>query len=267
MTPTENTLAPLLAEMFAAAGKAQAGVHRQLEGGLHVKVALRGERKQLIVWRTKGRLPGATECEILGHDAGLIQPKFRSWQVGPEGARLDAFLITDAFTGQLCTHTWSAAAAVEDAKTRGEEAHCSTCRATWRTATPKRGKKVRHHYNGAEVRPAVFERFLVRGPVPEGAVVKAPAVASPAPAAAAPLIGQVCGTCRHGRPDGCDVACTLGWAAHDGLWLDPPPWAPGKWEPAEMGHGGLPLPLLTPRTRCMATGDRWLPRTGEVEAA
>ncbi|MFT2721677.1 hypothetical protein ACMT4L_16930 [Deinococcus sp. A31D244] len=71
---------------------------------------------------------------------------------------------------------------------------------------------------------------------------------------------QRCGTCAHGTPDGVDVACTLGWEAHDALWLDPPPWAPGKWEPTAAGHPGVPLPLLTPDTGCMATGGRWTPR-------
>lgn len=66
-----------------------------------------------------------------------------------------------------------------------------------------------------------------------------------------------CGTCRHGTPDGSDVACTLGWEAHDALWTS----LPGRrWEPTTAGHPGVPLPLLTPGTPCMATGGRWAPR-------
>lgn len=61
----------------------------------------------------------------------------------------------------------------------------------------------------------------------------------------------------HGTPDGPDVACTLGWEAHDALWQS----LPGKrWAESSMGHPGTPLPLLTPDTACMATGGRWTPR-------
>lgn len=70
---------------------------------------------------------------------------------------------------------------------------------------------------------------------------------------------DTCGTCAHGQPDGPDVACTLGWEAHDALWREP--FRRGQpWEAATMGHPGVALPLLTPATRCMATGGRWAAR-------
>lgn len=64
----------------------------------------------------------------------------------------------------------------------------------------------------------------------------------------------ICSTCQHGTPDGYGmVECQLGWEAHDNLWHQPR-FKRDPWTPATMGHPGVPLPLLTPETRCMAHG-------------
>lgn len=86
----------------------------------------------------------------------------------------------------------------------------------------------------------------------------------PAPLPAATLTGQVCATCGHGSPDGYGmVECQLGWEAHDNLYREP--YRPEqRWEPATMGHPGVPLPLLAPQTKCMAVGGRWALMKGRV---
>lgn len=181
-------LATVLAEMFAASARHGGGVHRRLSSGLHVKVALRGDRRQLIVWRDGGRLPSARECQVVGDDAGLVRPTYRSWQCQDSQ---DAFLITDAYRGALCTHEWAFPVPYTEKLASGELCRCVTCGAAWRTSTPIRGSKVRTYYNGEEVRPAVLARFQVCGPVPaaheaSGVVAAAPEAAEPASSGATP---------------------------------------------------------------------------------
>lgn len=77
MQGTES-LAPLLDEMFGQSRASGNPVTRQLLGGLNVKVRERAGKRMVIVWRVGNALPGATECEIVGQDAGLIAPKFRT---------------------------------------------------------------------------------------------------------------------------------------------------------------------------------------------
>lgn len=268
MPPIEpGSLTPLLEALFERSAQEGAGVHTQLRSGLHLKVAQRGERRQVIVWRDGDRLPSGKECEIVGDDAGMIHPAFRSWQCKESP---QAFLITDAFKGQLCTHAWGMTVHFDEDRVTGHTSTCTACGARWRTSTPKRGKKLSAFYNGKPIRAGVLERFLLRGPVPEGAeqAQEAQEPASPQPQAKA-VTGQVCGTCRHGTPDLGDVACTLGWEAHEQYWCE-------REKTSITGaHPGVPLPLLAPQTKCMALGGRWLPRvagtgmagTGEVEAA
>ncbi|MFC4636962.1 hypothetical protein [Deinococcus hohokamensis] len=158
---------PLLEEMFAASAQAGAGVHRRLNSGLHVKAALRGERRMLIVWRDGDRLPSAKECEIVGQDAGFIEPKFRTWTCKDSDS---AFLVQDAFKGELCRHTWGLQVHFDGKKEYGHGRCCVVCGATWRHTFSRRGGDGQLTYNGAKVRPGVLEQYLVRGPVPEQAV-------------------------------------------------------------------------------------------------
>ena len=91
-TMADPLLPRLLEEMFAASAERNAGVHRQLKSGLHVKVAVRGEQRQVILWRDGERLPSRKECEVIAHDAGFQHPKYKSW-VCKESS--DAFLLTE----------------------------------------------------------------------------------------------------------------------------------------------------------------------------
>ncbi|GAA0508657.1 hypothetical protein [Deinococcus depolymerans] len=168
MRPTD-TLRPLLEEMFTTSADAAAGVHRKLPGGLHVKAAVKGERRMLIVWRTADRLPSARECEVVGAAAGMITPTFRSWQCRESQ---DAFLITEGFTGQACTHDWSKTAPVDG----GHASTCGRCGATWERTQSSRAKTERLRYNSEKVSPARFAQFLERGPVGGPPAEQAPSV-------------------------------------------------------------------------------------------
>ncbi|MGM9322303.1 hypothetical protein [Deinococcus aquaticus] len=171
MQPTD-TLRPLLEEMFAASADAAAGVHRKLPGGLHVKAAVKGERRMLIVWRTADRLPSAKECEVVGAAAGMITPKFDPWQCRESQ---DAFLVTESFKGQVCAHDWSMTAPVDG----GHASTCGRCGATWQRTQAGRAKTERLTYNGEKVSPARFAQFLERGPAGEQAAAVVPAAQEP----------------------------------------------------------------------------------------
>ncbi|GHG18536.1 hypothetical protein GCM10017784_07130 [Deinococcus indicus] len=175
MRPTD-TLRPLLEEMFTTSADLAAGVHRKLPGGLHVKAAVKGERRMLIVWRTADRLPSARECEVVGAAAGMITPTFRSWQCRESQ---DAFLVTEGFTGQACTHDWNTAP-VEG----GHASTCGRCGATWERTRSGRARTERLTYNGEKVSPARFAQFLERGPAGKQSAEQAAAVV---PAAQEPL--------------------------------------------------------------------------------
>lgn len=279
-------LADVLAQMFAVSAERQAGVHRRLSSGLHVKVADRNGKRQIIVWRDGDRLPSGKECEVTGQDAGFVEPKARMWQVGEQ----QAFLITDTYTGAFCEHTWGFTAHYDEKAASGYTSSCTKCSARWRRSLSRRGSKETYFYNGVRVREAVFSRWLQRGPVPEekqgpsgveadlalmDRLVEERRVERAA-RSAGELRGEACGLCRHGEPewDGM-IACTLGWEAHDGLWSwqrpekggDSAGGLPGQWVPSTAAHPGVPRPLLAPQTRCMAVGGRWLPRQREQVAS
>lgn len=69
----------------------------------------------------------------------------------------------------------------------------------------------------------------------------------PAKEAAPVQTDEVCATCHHGQPDADLITCTLGWEAH---------------ERPVSSHPGVPLPLLSPQSGCMARGGRWLHQLG-----
>ncbi|GGS38120.1 hypothetical protein [Deinococcus knuensis] len=167
--PPTDTLRPLLDELFAASAAASAGVHRKLPGGLHVKAAVKGERRMLIVWRTADRLPSARECEVIGAAAGMLSPSFRAWQCRESQ---DAFLVTESFTGQACTHEWTTTAPVDG----GHASTCGRCGATWERTRSGRARTERLRYNGEKVSPARFAQFLERGPAGESPTEQAAAV-------------------------------------------------------------------------------------------
>lgn len=91
-TDTDPLLPGLLAEMFAVSAERGAGVHRRLNSGLHLKVAVRGQKRQVILWRDGGRLPGRKECEIVARDAGFTHPAYRMWRCQESD---EAFLLTE----------------------------------------------------------------------------------------------------------------------------------------------------------------------------
>lgn len=158
-----ESLAPLLDEMFGQSRASGNPVTRQLLGGLSVKVRERAGKRMVIVWRAGKGLPGATECEIVGQDAGLFQPKFRTWQCQESD---QAFLITEGFDGALCTHVWGPADPLTEGKATGERCVCTRCGADWTRLTGPRGK-VTLTYNGAVIkRETVWNRWLVTGPAP-----------------------------------------------------------------------------------------------------
>lgn len=89
---SDPMLPRLLEEMFTASAERKAAVHRKLMSGLHVKVALRGEKRQVILWRDGGRLPSRKECEVIARDAGFQNPKYRLWKCQESD---EAFLLTE----------------------------------------------------------------------------------------------------------------------------------------------------------------------------
>lgn len=170
MRPTD-TLRPLLEEMFTTSADLAAGVHRKLPGGLHVKAAVKGERRMLIVWRTADRLPSARECEVVGAAAGMITPTFRSWQCRESQ---DAFLVTEGFKGQACTHDWNTVPV-----DGGHASTCGRCGATCERTRSSRSRTERLTYNGEKVSPARFAQLLERGPAGEQAAAVVPAAQEP----------------------------------------------------------------------------------------
>lgn len=85
-------LSALLAEMFAVSAERRGAVHRRLKSGLHLKVAVRGQKRLVILWREAGRLPSRKECEIVARDAGFTHPSYRMWRCQESD---EAFLLTE----------------------------------------------------------------------------------------------------------------------------------------------------------------------------
>lgn len=162
MRPTD--LHAVLEEMFRESLRAGAGVSQKLPGGLHVKVGVRGERRMVILWRGGDRVPGATECEIVGQDAGFYAPKYRSWKVQESDS---AVLIQEGYQGELCTHAWGMNVHFDEKNAYGNAAVCQSCGGSWRRQVPRRGKAAEVYlYNGQKIRHSVLQRWVERGPVP-----------------------------------------------------------------------------------------------------
>lgn len=261
MPRTETpALAPLLTEMFEAAS---GGVttRQAVARGLQLKAVVRESgRRELLLWRTGGRLPSAAECRVVARDAGFIEPKFRQWPC--EG--VDGFHLRDLADWQHpCTHHWSETVFLSGRQEGGTSRTCRRCGTTATVLHKKRAKAPTFLYNEHEVSEAAYLAATECGPMPSTldrdarAALMAEVTGTPVTVNdRLTLRGEVCGLCRHGQPDGFGmVACTLGWEAHD-----PPLWSYGGKTWAQLGHPGVPLPLLTPACRCMALGGRWLPR-------
>ena len=156
------SLVELLDEMFAASQQTGAGVHRQLSSGLHVKVGLRGQRRMIIVWRSADKLPSAKECEILGEDAGLYDPKYRLWRCQESE---DAFLITEGYRGELCDHRMEFFMHV-NARPKFQKAwRCSKCGIVAGVAySTRKSAKEKHFYGKWELREHVWQAWCKRGP-------------------------------------------------------------------------------------------------------
>lgn len=156
-----ESLVGLLDQMFAVSVQHGAQVHRKLMSGLHVKVAVRGDRRMIIVWRGGGKLPSGKECEVVGEDAGFYDPKYRLWKCKESD---EAFLITEGYRGPLCDHEWGFKVAVDSDKAVGHYTTCLKCGVKLQVLTPRRGKKPKYGYGKWELREHVFERWSVRGP-------------------------------------------------------------------------------------------------------
>ena len=156
-----ESLVGLLDQMFAVSVQHGAQVHRKLMSGLHVKVAVRGDRRMIIVWRGGGKLPSGKECEVVGEDAGFYDPKYRLWKCAESE---EAFLITEGYRGPLCDHEWGFKVAVDSDKAVGHYTTCLKCGVRLQVLTPRRGKKPKFGYGKWELRAHVFERWSVRGP-------------------------------------------------------------------------------------------------------
>lgn len=91
-TEADAMLPELLAEMFAVSAERGASVHRRLKSGLHLKVAVRGGKRLVILWREAGRLPSRKECEVVARDAGFTHPNYRTWRCRESE---EAFLLTE----------------------------------------------------------------------------------------------------------------------------------------------------------------------------
>lgn len=170
MPPTES-LAPLLDEMFSQSVASGSPVTRRLLKGLNVKVLERAGKRQIIVWRSGRALPGATECEIVGQDAGMFQPKCQNWQCRESD---QAFLIKEAWQGELCTHTWGPADPFVEGKATGERCVCTRCGADWTRLTGPRGKVTLTYSDSVVKRESVWNRWLVTGPAPAPHVEEIP---------------------------------------------------------------------------------------------
>ncbi|KQR40790.1 hypothetical protein [Deinococcus sp. Leaf326] len=185
--PQVDALVDVLSEMFAAAGSDDSS-HRRLSSGLHVKVGTRGARRMVIVWRDGDRLPGRTECQVVGEDAGFYAPKYRSWKVQKSA---DAFLIEEGYQGELCRHEWATPTEYVVKRLMGYTATCLICGAVWRQE--KRAKSVAHVYNGETRREPTFDRFLILGPVPANAEALAPQAPQAAPVVSQPAVRRDAG--------------------------------------------------------------------------
>ncbi|MDL2342596.1 hypothetical protein QOL99_00335 [Deinococcus sp. MIMF12] len=255
-------LTDVLTEMFAAAAAGQVA-RRTVSRGLHLRAVVRESgRRELLLWRTASRLPSATECKVVARDAGFVEPVFKAWPV--EG--VDGFHLRDRADWQHpCTHDWGETVFISGRQEGGTSRTCRRCGTTASTIHKRRGKGTTYLYNEHEVSEAAYLAATASGPMPStldrearAALMAEVAQVPVATTDRLALRGEVCGLCRHGKPewDGM-IACTLGWEAHDNVWRELPR---KQWEAVQMGHPGVPLPLLTPHCRCMATGGRWLPR-------
>ncbi|GAA5514920.1 hypothetical protein Dcar01_03684 [Deinococcus carri] len=255
-------LTDVLASMFEQAAQGRI-VQHTVARGLHLKVVVRESgRRELLLWRNASRLPSRTECDVVARDAGFVEPVFKAWLC--EG--VDGFHLRDRADWQhLCTHDWGETVFLSGRQEGGTSRTCNRCRTTASTWHKKRAKASTFLYNDHEISEAVYLAATVAGPMPSTldqetrAALIAEMTGQPTTVQdRLALRGEVCGLCRHGEPewDGM-VACTLGWEAHDNVWRELPR---KQWQAVQMGHPGVPLPLLTPNCRCMAVGGRWLPR-------
>lgn len=264
MPPIEAPpLADLLAEMFAAA--AAGGVARRtVARGLQLRAVVRDSgKRELLLWRNASRLPSGTECKVVARDAGFVEPVFKAWPC--EG--VDGFHLRDRADWQHpCTHQWGGTVFLSGRQEGGTSRTCQRCGTTASVLHKKRAKASTFLYNDHEVSEATYLAATVAGPMPS-TLDREERAALIAELAQVPttindrlaLRGEVCGLCVYGEPAEYGmVACTLGWEAHDNVWIEP--FAGKGWLPATQGHPGVPLPLLTPACRCMATGGRWAPR-------
>lgn len=115
----------------------------------------------LLVSRQDGRAPTARQCEEAGEDFGMFDP-----QVSRSLTRPRARLVTEGYTGALCTHQWGFSAHF-GRNPYGTVSTCVKCGVKVRNETPQRGTRTTFTYDGIwELREPIWKRWVKRGPVP-----------------------------------------------------------------------------------------------------
>lgn len=160
MTPQDHT--ECLAQLLAAAAASNQAFLCALPDGLHLKVALRGERPMVCAWADGGRL-SPQRLEEIGEDAGFYDPLVRPWQCAESAS---AHLIVEGFRGELCAHDFGMLMHFDAKNEFGNMGHCQRCWVFVSRSLSRRGSRESCTYDTWELRPHVWQRWVKRGPVP-----------------------------------------------------------------------------------------------------
>lgn len=157
--PTRPEVIAALADAARASGQAALAV----VGGVHLKIALRGERLLLGVWVEDGGRLGALECEEIGEDAGFIDPVVRPFAFA-EFAQ--AHVIAEGYRGPLCEHELPPPIHADGKREFGERWCCTRCGVTLMLVQARRGRRQTFSYDRWVLRPHVWQAWAKRGPPP-----------------------------------------------------------------------------------------------------
>lgn len=156
------TLHALLSEMVQVSRDTGQPVHRTAARGLRLKVLAR-QSVMVIVWRDGGKVPSNKECEIVGEDAGMYDPRTEPWTCRESQS---ARLIREGFTGALCDHQWGQPVHFNMRPRFAWQFSCEKCGCRFEIHGSTRSKKQTYTYDEWELRESVAERWKQRGPVP-----------------------------------------------------------------------------------------------------
>lgn len=124
---------------------------------------LSSEPLSVLLWRDSGRTPTPHLCEDIGEDCGLYSPVFAP---DPQQRYPGAVVITEGFTGQLCTHEFSFPVHGDGRLHFFHSRTCMHCRVNVATVHSRRGRQISCEYGGWAVRAHIFHAWTGRGPVP-----------------------------------------------------------------------------------------------------